>query len=103
MDGRNQKHFRGVVDKSKCVRIKKFNFSVYCQQNLLFRYTPIYMLLFRLKKNGEVMKGQYKYIKLNNNRKTISVGEWTSDKTNPSTEELDPRLQVIIVYMMSPM
>jgi len=48
----------------------------------------------RLKKNGEVMKGQYKYIKLNNNRKTISVGEWTSDKTNPSTEELDPRLQV---------
>ena len=61
------------------------------------------MLLFRLKKNGEVMKGQYKYIKLNNNRKTISVGEWTSDKTNPSTEELDPRLQVIIVYMMSAM
>ena len=40
------------------------------------------------------MKGQYKYIKLNNNRKTISVGDWTNDKTSPSTEDLEPRIQV---------
>jgi len=48
----------------------------------------------KLKKNGEVMKSQYKYIKLNNNRKTISVGDWTNDKTSPSTEDLEPRIQV---------
>ena len=53
-----------------------------------------FYFIFRLKKNGEVMKGQYKYIKLNNNRKTISVGDWTNDKTSPSTEDLEPRIQV---------
>jgi len=49
----------------------------------------------RLKKNGEVMKGQYRYIKLHTNHKTIYVGDWSSDKTVPTIEDLEPKVQVL--------
>ena len=30
-----------LFENANVLRIKKYNFSVYCQQNLVFRYTPI--------------------------------------------------------------
>jgi len=48
----------------------------------------------RLKKNGEVMKGQYRYIKLHTNHKTIYIGDWSSDKSVPTIEDLEPKVQV---------
>jgi len=48
----------------------------------------------RLKKNGEVLKGQYRYIKLHTNHKTIYVGDWNSDKSVPTIEDLEPKIQV---------
>ena len=51
---------------------------------------------FRLKKNGDVQKGQYRYIKLHTNHKTIYVGDWNNDDSVPTIEELEPRVQVQI-------
>jgi len=47
----------------------------------------------RYKKDGQTMKGQYKYVKLHTNRKTIYVGH-TSEKNMPSIEDLEPKIQV---------
>ena len=49
----------------------------------------------RIKKGGEQAKqNQYKYVKLHNNHKTIYVGDWNSDKSVPTIEDLEPRLYV---------
>ena len=54
-------------------------------------------LFFRLKKNGEVLKGQYKYLKLHPNHKTLYSGEWNNEKTVPTIEDLEPKVQVRIL------
>ncbi|XP_023334300.1 engulfment and cell motility protein 1 [Eurytemora carolleeae] len=48
----------------------------------------------KLKKNGEVLKGQYKYLKLHPNHKTLYSGEWNHEKTVPTIEDLEPKVQV---------
>ena len=48
----------------------------------------------RIKKGGEKANNQYKYVKLHNNHKTIYVGDWNSDKSVPTIEDLEPRLYV---------
>ena len=47
----------------------------------------------RIKKTGE-QKGQYKYVKLHNNHKTIYVGDWNNEKSVPNIEDLEPKLHV---------
>jgi len=47
----------------------------------------------RIKKTGE-QKGQYKYVKLHNNHKTIYVGDWNNEKSAPNLEDLEPKLYV---------
>ena len=54
------------------------------------------ILFIRLKKNGEVLKGQYKYLKLHPNHKTLYSGEWNHEKTVPTIEDLEPKVQVRI-------
>ena len=48
----------------------------------------------RIKKTGEQVKSQYKYVKLHTNQKTIYVGDWNHDKTVPTIDDLEPRLYV---------
>ena len=48
----------------------------------------------RIKKGGEQARNQYKYVKLHNNHKTIYVGDWNSEKSVPTVEDLEPRLYV---------
>ena len=55
--------------------------------------------LIRYKKDGQTMKGQYKYVKLHTNRKTIYVGH-TSEKNMPSIEDLEPKIQVLIICLI---
>ena len=43
-----------------------------------------------------MQKGQYRYIKLHTNHKTIYVGDWNNDDSVPTIEELEPRVQVPI-------
>ena len=47
-----------------------------------------------MKKTGELVRTQFKYVKLHTNHKTIYVGDWTNDKTVPTIEDLEPRLYV---------
>ena len=53
------------------------------------------IIYFRHKKDGQPLKGQYKYVKLHTNRKTIYAGE-TSEKNIPSIEDLEPKIQVLL-------
>ena len=49
----------------------------------------------RNKKTGEAVKAQQcRYVKLHANHKTIYVGDWNSDKSVPTLEDLEPRLHV---------
>ena len=48
----------------------------------------------RYKKTGEQTKSQYRYVKLHTNHKTVYVGDWNSDKSLPTIEDLEPRLQI---------
>jgi len=49
----------------------------------------------RNKKTGEAAKSQQcRYVKLHANHKTIYVGDWNSDKSVPTLEDLEPRLHV---------
>jgi len=48
----------------------------------------------RIKKGGEQARNQYRYVKLHNNHKTIYVGDWNSEKSSPTIEDLEPRLYV---------
>ena len=54
----------------------------------------IHLFLLRLKKNGEIIKGQYKYLKLHPNHKTLYAGDWNHEKTVPTIEDLEPKVQV---------
>ena len=48
----------------------------------------------KYKKSGEEVKGQFRYVKLHPNHKTIYVGEWNSDKSVPTIEDLEPWMQI---------
>jgi len=49
----------------------------------------------RNKKTGEATKAQQcRFVKLHANHKTIYVGDWNSDKSVPTLEDLEPRLHV---------
>jgi len=50
----------------------------------------------RYKKTGEQAKAQsqYRYVKLHPNHKTVYVGDWNSEKSLPTIEDLEPRLQI---------
>jgi len=48
----------------------------------------------RHKKTGEQTKSQYRYVKLHTNHKTVYVGDWNSEKSLPTIEDLEPRLQI---------
>jgi len=48
----------------------------------------------RYKKTGEQTKSQYRYVKLHTNHKTVYVGDWNSEKSLPTIEDLEPRLQI---------
>jgi len=48
----------------------------------------------RFKKTGEQTKSQYRYVKLHPNLKTVYIGDWNSEKSLPTIEELEPRLQI---------
>jgi len=48
----------------------------------------------RFKKTGEAIKSQYRFVKLHNNHKTLYVGDWNSEKSVPSIEDLEPRLHI---------
>jgi len=48
----------------------------------------------RYKKTGEQTKSQYRYVKLHPNHKTVYVGDWNSEKSLPTIEDLEPRLQI---------
>jgi len=54
----------------------------------------------RYKKNGEQAKSQYRFVKLHTNHKTIYVGDWNSDKSLPTIEDLEPRLQVADIQLI---
>jgi len=48
----------------------------------------------RYKKTGEQTKSQYRYVKLHPNHKTVYVGDWNSEKSLPTIEDLEPRMQI---------
>ena len=48
----------------------------------------------RIKKTGEQVKNQFRYVKLSINHKTIYVGDWNSDKSSPTIEDLEPKLHL---------
>jgi len=48
----------------------------------------------KYKKSGEENKGQFRYVKLHPNHKTIYVGDWNSEKSVPTIEDLEPWLQI---------
>lgn len=55
----------------------------------------------RYKKTGEQFKSQYRYVKLHTNHKTIYVGDWNSDKSLPTIEDLEPRLQIADIELLT--
>jgi len=55
----------------------------------------------RYKKTGEQAKSQYRYVKLHTNHKTIYVGDWNSDKSIPTIEDLEPRLQIADIELLT--
>lgn len=49
----------------------------------------------RYKKSGEPTKqSQYRFVKLHTNHKTIYVGDWNHDKSLPTIEDLEPKMQI---------
>lgn len=74
-----KEHLKGEIDE--LVQQQRYNFMV---EGTRFP---------RHKKDGQQLKGQYKYVKLHTNRKTIYAGE-TSEKNIPSIEDLEPKIQV---------
>lgn len=55
----------------------------------------------RYKKSGEQAKSQFRYVKLHTNHKTIYVGDWNSDKSLPTIEDLEPRLQIADIQLVT--
>jgi len=51
----------------------------------------------RYKKTGVTeskAQSQYRYVKLHPNHKTVYVGDWNTEKSLPTIEDLEPRLQI---------
>merc|ERR1719334_898872 len=57
----------------------------------------------RYKKTGEQAKAQsqYRYVKLHPNHKTVYVGDWNSEKSLPTIEDLEPRLQISDIRLVT--